>query len=94
MPLFINKLNVTVLPSDNARNKNMCSCKECLALPPHPHVPGKHIDPRTGIFPIHEWGGECGRGFGDHVFPRPRVRAQSRTNNQRRKHHDEQRTNQ
>ena len=23
----------------------------------------KHIDPKTGIRPISEWGSECGRGF-------------------------------
>lgn len=24
---------------------------------------GKHIDPKTGIWPISEWGAECARGF-------------------------------
>ncbi len=28
-----------------------------------PNHPGKHIDPDTGIWPIREWGTECGRGF-------------------------------
>lgn len=25
--------------------------------------PGKHIDPETGVWPIGEWSGECGRGL-------------------------------
>jgi hypothetical protein len=28
-----------------------------------PDHPGKHIDTRTGIWPISEWGPSCGRGF-------------------------------
>jgi hypothetical protein len=40
-----------------------CSCESCRNLPPHPTIPGKHIDPKTGILPIHEWGEECGRGW-------------------------------
>lgn len=40
-----------------------CPCPACSALPLHPHVPGKHINPATRIYPIHEWGSECGRGF-------------------------------
>ena len=39
----------------------------------------KTIDPKTGVWPISEWGTECGRGFvsnarfaqaGDRVIPR------------------------
>jgi hypothetical protein len=40
-----------------------CSCEDCRKLPPHPAAPGKHTDPKTGIFPVHEWGPECGRGI-------------------------------
>jgi hypothetical protein len=28
-----------------------------------PDRPGHHIDPKTGIWPISEWGPSCGRGF-------------------------------
>jgi hypothetical protein len=28
-----------------------------------PKRPEKHIDPRTRIWPIDEWGSECSRGF-------------------------------
>jgi hypothetical protein len=28
-----------------------------------PRCPEKHIDPRTGIWPMAEWGTECARGF-------------------------------
>jgi hypothetical protein len=28
-----------------------------------PNHPRKHIDPRTGIWPMSEWGWECARGF-------------------------------
>ncbi len=31
--------------------------------PPHPWIPGKHIDPETGILPMEEWGSACQRGF-------------------------------
>jgi len=30
---------------------------------PDPNRPGKHIDPKTGIAPIAEWGPWCARGF-------------------------------
>jgi hypothetical protein len=32
-------------------------------MPTHPTIPGKHIDPETGILPMCEWGSECTRGF-------------------------------
>jgi len=32
-------------------------------MPPHPTLPGKHLDPATGILPVCEWGAECARGF-------------------------------
>jgi hypothetical protein len=41
----------------------MCHCSTCVALPLHPHFPGKHLDPATGCAPLHEWGSECARGF-------------------------------
>lgn len=28
-----------------------------------PKHAGKHIDPKTGIWPIAEWGAACARGF-------------------------------
>lgn len=28
-----------------------------------PNRPGKHIDPKTGIWPICEWGNACYQGF-------------------------------
>jgi hypothetical protein len=36
---------------------------DVTAMPPDPAHPGKHIDPATGIWPVSEWGSECGRGF-------------------------------
>ena len=33
------------------------------AMPPDPNHLNKHIDPATGIWPLEEWGTECGRGF-------------------------------
>ena len=48
-----------------------------------PQHPGKHIDPETGIWPISEWGAECGRGFvSDERFARPGERVIKRTNRQ------------
>lgn len=41
----------------------MCNCPACSALPAHPHVPGKHINPATSIPSTHEWGDECARGW-------------------------------
>ena len=32
-------------------------------LKPDPRRPGKHLDPQTGIWPMHEWGAACARGF-------------------------------
>lgn len=50
-------------------------------LPPHPEHPGRHLDPETGIFPIHEWAGECRRGFvSNERFARPGDRVIKRTN--------------
>ncbi len=34
-----------------------------LVLIEHPAHPGKHIDPRTLVFPVWEWGSACGQGF-------------------------------
>lgn len=34
-----------------------------MSLRDDPDHPGKHIDSDTGIWPIAEWGNECGRGF-------------------------------
>jgi hypothetical protein len=36
----------------------MSSC-----LIPDPNHPGKHIDVKTGCWPISEWGNECARGW-------------------------------
>jgi hypothetical protein len=45
-----------------------------------PNHPGKHIDPATGIWPISEWGSECGRGFvSDARFARGGERVIKRT---------------
>ncbi len=41
----------------------MCSFRDCSKLPPHPTAAGKNIDPITGIFPICQWGNDCGRGW-------------------------------
>lgn len=40
----------------------MCDCEACRKLPPHPTIAGKHVRP-DGVFPIHEWGNECMRGW-------------------------------
>lgn len=32
-------------------------------MKPDPKRPGKHLDPRTGIWPMSEWGSSCERGF-------------------------------
>jgi hypothetical protein len=41
----------------------------------------KHIDPRTGIWPMCEWGPECARGFtSDARFDRGNDRVIKRTN--------------
>jgi hypothetical protein len=32
-------------------------------LQPDPRHPGKHIDPKTGIWPMSEWGNRCSYGF-------------------------------
>lgn len=42
---------------------SLCFCDSCAALPIDPVLPHFHIDPATGIAPIHEWGAACGRGF-------------------------------
>jgi len=50
-------------------------------LLPHPTRPGKHIDPKTGILPISEWGASCGRGFvGDSRFATKNDSVIKRTN--------------
>lgn len=41
----------------------MCSCAACHQMPPDPFNLAKHLDPATGIWPIHEWGKNCSRGF-------------------------------
>lgn len=46
-----------------------------------PQHPGKHIDPDTGIWPISDWGHECGRGFvSDARFSGGRSKVIKRTN--------------
>jgi hypothetical protein len=51
-----------------------------------PLNPGKHIDPRTGIWPIEEWGAACQRGFVSHErFARPTDTVIKRTNDTTRK---------
>jgi len=55
--------------------------RRCEGMPVNPNAPGKHIDPRTGIAPICEWGNECARGFvSDARFARPGDRVIERTN--------------
>jgi hypothetical protein len=41
----------------------VCNCPSCAALPTSAVDPHRHIDPATGIAPIHEWGSACARGF-------------------------------
>lgn len=38
-----------------------CDCVNCAAMPVGPD--GFHIDPKTNIRPLHEWGNWCARGF-------------------------------
>lgn len=40
-----------------------CNCETCAKLPEHPTIPNHHLNPETGILPLHEWGAECYRGF-------------------------------
>jgi hypothetical protein len=55
-------------------------------LPRDPARPDKHIDPETGIWPIAEWGSECGRGFvSDIRFQRGTEPVLKRTSRKRRK---------
>jgi len=55
-------------------------------FPRDPARPDKHIDPATGIWPIEEWGPECGRGFvTDSRFARAGDRVIKRTGHKRRK---------
>lgn len=52
-----------------------------MSLRDDPAHPGKHIDPETGIWPIAEWGNECGRGFvSDARFSGGKDRVIKRTN--------------
>ena len=44
----------------------MCDCPTCSALPPHPSFPGKHLDPKTGASPPHEWGPATRQGWVSH----------------------------
>lgn len=44
-------------------------------MEPDPRRPDKHIDPGTRIWPIAEWGGECGRGLNPAVKPSARKKA-------------------
>jgi hypothetical protein len=40
------------------------TCTLCKAgMRPDPNLPGKHMNPETGIRPFEEWGCSCGRGF-------------------------------
>jgi len=40
------------------------NCPKCAAgMVPDPASDSKHIDPKTGIRPISEWGNECARGL-------------------------------
>jgi len=50
-------------------------------LRPDPDHPNHHIDPATGIWPISEWGSECGRGFvSDARFQKGNEKVIKRTN--------------
>jgi hypothetical protein len=54
---------------------------DVTAMPPDPDHAGKHIDPSTGIWPVIEWGSECGRGFvSDERFQRGNEKVIKRTN--------------
>ena len=40
-----------------------CPCCGIEGIVPLIQQPGKHLDLATGIWPVAEWGHECGRGF-------------------------------
>jgi hypothetical protein len=59
----------------------MIDANEDRDWPRDPARPDKHIDPATGIWPVCEWGSECGRGFvSDPRFARGGERVIKRTN--------------
>ena len=63
-------------PMIDSDSRHPADCALCQAgMRPDPKRPGKHINPETGIWPISEWGPECGRGLPRERFTRrPKTR--------------------